>query len=79
MKTDLYTKVILTIIAVALTANVIKSFFVTPVQAADAGNARAITLPVNADGTVDVNIKSINTSTVAFFNATPIPVVVKNK
>ena len=76
MKTDLYTKVILTIIAAALTANLLKGF-ITPAQAAT--TAKTVTLPVNADGTIDVNIKSINTNGWAFSSAAAIPVEIKNK
>jgi predicted component of type VI protein secretion system len=81
MKTDLYTKTILTIIAVALTLNLVKSS-ITPAMA---NSNKYVTLPVNADGTInvninkmpetmDVNIKAVDRS--AFFYVTPIPVKV---
>jgi hypothetical protein len=56
MKTDLYTKVILTIIAVALTLNLIKSS-ITPAMA---DNKKYVTLPVNPDGSINVNINKMN-------------------
>lgn len=55
MKTDLYTKVILTIIAIALTINLFKAS-ITP---AVANNTRYATIPVNADGTINVTIKKM--------------------
>jgi hypothetical protein len=56
MKTDLYTKVILTIIAVALTLNLIKS----SITRAMADNKKYVTLPVNPDGSINVNINKMN-------------------
>jgi hypothetical protein len=81
MKTDLYTKIILTIIAVALTLNLVKSS-ITPAMA---DTKKYVTLPVNADGsinvninkmneTMDVNVKNVDRS--AFYYVTPIPVKV---
>jgi len=81
MKTDTYTKVVLTIIAVALSANCLKSLIPT----AKADGKAYISLPVNADGTISVRIKQMpETMDVnitgcdrdAFFNAQPIPVKV---
>jgi hypothetical protein len=82
MKTDTYTKVILTIIAVALSANLLKGL-ISPAMAVGRGY---ISMPVNADGTVNVRIKqapadimNVNISNCdrdAFFNAQPIPVKV---
>lgn len=81
MKTDTYTKVVLTIIAVALSANFLKGM-ITPAKA-DAKNY--VTLPVNADGTVNVRIKQMpetmdvnitNCERDAFTNAQPIAVKV---
>lgn len=77
MKTDLYTKIVLTIIALALTVNLFKGFFTTQAQAANTNNNRMAAVPVNADGTVDVNIKSITDLSYAFQNSAPIPVVIK--
>lgn len=82
MKTDLYTKVILTIIAIALTLNLVKSS-ITPAMA---DGKKYVTLPVNPDGsinvninkineTMDVNIKNVDRS--AFFYSQPIPVKIQ--
>lgn len=79
MKTDLYTKVILTIIAVALTANLLKST-ITPAMA---DSKRFVSVPVNPDGSInvrlsnagepmDINIKKVDTY--AFSYISPIPV-----
>jgi hypothetical protein len=57
MKTDLYTKILLTIIAVALSANVIKGFFITPAQA---DSRKFVTIPINPDGSINVNVKKIS-------------------
>jgi len=73
MKTDLYTKIILTIIAVVLTLNLVKGS-ITPAMA---DNKRYVTIPVNADGTINVKITDCDRD--AFFNAQPIPVRVTNK
>ncbi|TSD63417.1 hypothetical protein FFF34_017655 [Inquilinus sp. KBS0705] len=81
MKTDIYTKVILTIIAVALTLNLVKST-ITPAMA---DTKKYVTLPVNADGSInvhvskldgpmDVNIKNVDPR--AFYYVQPIPVKV---
>lgn len=67
MKLDLYTKSILTIIAVCLTINVLKDFDIIPKAYANDPlknqpnlllNKNYGLIPVNADGTIDVNIKS---------------------
>jgi hypothetical protein len=79
MKTDLYTKIVLTVIALALTVNLFKSFFTTPAQAATNANKRMVEIPVNRDGTIDVNIKSINSDFSAFQFSSPLPVVIKDK
>jgi hypothetical protein len=82
MKTDLYTKVVLTIIAVVLSANLIKGF-ITP---AKADNRKFVSVPVNADGSINVNIKKsseimevklVDVDSRAFFYSEPIPVKVK--
>jgi hypothetical protein len=65
MKTDLYTKILLTIIAVALSANVVKGFFITP---AKADNRNFVSVPVNADGTINVKIKNSETLDVNIAN-----------
>ena len=58
MKTDRYTKVILTIIAVCLTVIVLQNMNL--IQSAKAGNPNMVSLPVNANGTIDVNIESVD-------------------
>jgi hypothetical protein len=68
MKTDLYTKIVLTVIALALTVNVLKGFFSTPAQAAVTGNKRVVELPVNQDGMVNVNVMQISGIYVSQFN-----------
>ena len=77
MKTDIYTKIVLTVIALVLTINLFKSGFATQAQAANTANKRMMLVPVNADGTVDVNIKSITDLSYAFQSSAPIPVVIK--
>ena len=81
MKTDLYTKITLTIIAAALTLNLVKSS-ITPAMA---DTKKYVTLPVNADGSINVNINKMNeTMDVnikgvdrgAFYYVAPIPVKV---
>ncbi|MBK0377755.1 hypothetical protein [Mucilaginibacter segetis] len=84
MKTDLYTKVILTIIAIALTVNLFKAT-ITP---AFADGKKYVTLPVNPDGSINVNINKVNETMdvniknvdpYAFYYSQPIPVKVTNK
>lgn len=79
MKTDLYTKVILTIIAVALTLNLLKG----SISPAMADTKKYVTLPVNPDGSINVNINKVNESMDvniksvergAFYYVSPIPV-----
>ncbi|RYU85923.1 hypothetical protein EWM62_18990 [Mucilaginibacter terrigena] len=79
MKTDLYTKIILTIIAAALTLNLLKSS-ITPAMA---DGKKYVTLPVNADGSINVNINKVNENLDvniknvdrnAFYYTSPIPV-----
>ncbi|WP_374949422.1 hypothetical protein [Mucilaginibacter sp.] len=81
MKTELYTKVILTIIAVVLTLNLVKSS-ITPAMA---DSKKFVTLPVNPDGSINVNINKVNESMDvniknvdrgAFYYVQPIPVKV---
>jgi predicted component of type VI protein secretion system len=52
MKTDLYTKIVLTVIAVALTVNLFKG----SISPAMADNKRYVNVPVNADGSLNVTI-----------------------
>ena len=67
MKFDLYTKSVLTVIAICLTINVLKDFDIMPKAYANEPLKNELNLlpnknygliPVNADGTIDVNIKS---------------------
>lgn len=70
MKLDLYTKGVLTVIAICLTINVLKDLDIIPkAYAAETKpnienksnllpNKNYGLIPVNADGTIDVNIKS---------------------
>lgn len=67
MKLDLYTKSILTVIAICLSINVLKDFEIIPKAYANEPlktqpnllpNKNYGLIPVNADGTIDVNIKS---------------------
>lgn len=82
MKTDLYTKIVLTVIAVVLTVNLLKSS-ITPAMA---DSKKYAAVPVNADGsinvklikgnsTIDVNIESIEGS--AFNYVEPLEVKIK--
>ncbi|MDB5087697.1 MAG: hypothetical protein JWR09_1691 [Mucilaginibacter sp.] len=82
MKTDLYTKIVLTVIAVALSANLIKGF-ITP---AKADNRKFVSVPVNADGSINVNIKKssetmevkiVDVDSRAFYYAQPLEVKIK--
>lgn len=67
MKTDLYTKTLLTIIAVCLTINVVKEMELFPAAyASEAGSPDGITseyrlVPVNESGAMDVRIVDIAT------------------
>ena len=82
MKTDLYTKIVLTVIAVALSVNLFKSL-ITPAMA---DTRKFVSLPVNADGTINVNIKKVSevmdvkitdVDSRAFFYAQPFEVKIK--
>lgn len=83
MKTDTYTKVVLTIIAIALSANLLKGFFISP---AKADTRKFLAIPVNPDGsinvklakgeTMDVNI--VGTNNQALSDAGPIDVRTTN-
>jgi hypothetical protein len=70
MKIDLYLKSVLTVIAVCLTINVLKDFDIIPKAYANEPiknqpnllpNKNYGLIPVNEDGTIDVNIKSSTT------------------
>ena len=88
MKTDFYTKAVLTVIAICLTVIVIKEIDLIPSAYADTPNSNLNTyanyglVPLNADGSIDVNIKSSSTmdvniescSSTAFYYAEPIQV-----
>jgi hypothetical protein len=56
MKTDLYTKIILTIIAGALTVNLFKAT-ITPAMA---DTKKYVTVPVNTDGSINVKVTKID-------------------
>lgn len=91
MKLDLYTKTILTVIAVCLSINVLKGFEIIPKAYAEGTNSNLNLLsnknygliPVNADGSIDVNIKSSSTMDVnisevgGYYCYSKVPVVVK--
>lgn len=73
MKTDTYTKTVLTVIAIALVALVLKNSTIVNEAKADQTNYnRFVSVPVNADGSInvkmindmDVNIHSIGGSSV---------------
>jgi hypothetical protein len=67
MKTDFYTKAILTVIAICLTINVIKEFEIIPSAYATEGevnslkNSEYMLVPVSETNTIDVRIVDINT------------------
>ena len=77
MKLDLYTKSVLTVIAICLTINVVKDFDIIPKAYAGetktnvenklnlSPNKNYGLIPVNADGSIDVNIKSSETMDVS--------------
>jgi len=95
MKFDLYTKSILTVIAICLTINVLKDFNLIPKAYAGenkqniesklnlSANKNYGLIPVNADGSIDVNIKSsstmdVNIEEVGGYNCySKVPVVLK--
>lgn len=68
MKTDKYTKIVLTVIAVCLTVNTLQSIDLIPKAYANSPDGYTAPIPagfglvpVNADGLIDVNIKDIST------------------
>ena len=73
MKTDLYTKIILTIIAVVLTLNLVKGS-ITPAMA---DNKKYVTLPANEDGTINVRIVDCRLSAIGQNDPLPVKVVGK--
>ena len=93
MKLDLYTKSILTVIAICLTINLLKEYEIIPKAYANEPLKNELNLlpnknygliPVNADGTIDVNIKSSSTMDVNIedvdpyaFNYSTVPVRIK--
>lgn len=96
MKTDFYTKAVLTVIAVCLTIIVLKQVDIIPNAYAETpktnlnSNMNYVLVPLNADGSIDVNVKS-NSSTIDVniescdswalqwaFGAYPIPVKIKD-
>jgi hypothetical protein len=66
MKTDTYTKSVLTIIAICLTIIVLRNVDILPAAYARAPNSDVEPLrnyglvPLNANGSIDVNVKSIS-------------------
>ena len=64
MKTDFYTKAVLTVIAVCLTIIVIKQVDIIPIAYAGAPKTNSNTnmnyglVPLNEDGSIDVNVVS---------------------
>ncbi len=68
MKTDKYTKIVLTVIAICLTINVVKEFnFVPTAYANESMNTLAIPegfkmVPINTTQVMDVRLVDINTS-----------------
>jgi len=76
MKTDLYTKIVLTVIAVVLTINLVRDFaFVTPAQANTVSNLVNETKNTGSDGVMDVNIVQLNGSRVS---SSGMPAEIKN-
>lgn len=84
MKTDLYTKIVLTIIAVILFINLFKA----TISTAQADGKTYVSLPVNADGTINVRFKQLKNETLdvniastsynALDNVEPLRVKIKN-
>ena len=70
MKTDLYTKIVLTVIALCLTVLTLQNIDIIPKSYASEGNknlsiepSRNYGLaPLNENGSIDVNLKRINTT-----------------
>jgi hypothetical protein len=98
MKTDLYTKTVLTIIAVCLSVLTLQSIDIIPKSYASGNEKTSITtapknyglVPVNDDGTIDVNITRISTydeldvnideiGNASLSSGGPIPVTIKQQ
>lgn len=63
MKTDKYLKIILTVIAAALTVIVLQNANIIPAATASkTTDYKFVAVPINQDGTVDVNVKSFSSS-----------------
>lgn len=91
MKTDFYTKAVLTVIAICLTIIVFKQVDIIPNAYAETPKINFNTnmnyglVPLNADGSIDVNVKSSSTMDVniescdsyAFQYAGPMEVKIK--
>ncbi len=93
MKTDFYTKTVLTIIALCLSILTLKSVDIIPKAYANENDKNNLKLlpnknygliPVNADGSINVNIKSSETIDVSIedvdtyaFRYCKVPVIVK--
>mgnify|MGYP000866725966 CR=1 FL=1 len=82
MKTDFYTKTVLTVIALCLTIIVLNQVDIIPKAYAESPETNLNPyinyglVPLNEDGSVDVNIKSVSGQ--AFFYVTnPLPVKIK--
>lgn len=60
MRTDLYTKIVLTVIAIALTLNLVKDFDLITSAKADAAVPIPNIVTSKAEGAIDVNLVSIN-------------------
>jgi hypothetical protein len=64
MKTDSYTKAVLTVIAICLLIIVVKQVDIIPTANASTltsnlkNNVNYVLVPLNTDGTIDVNLKS---------------------
>jgi hypothetical protein len=85
MKTDLYLKAVLTVIAVCLVILTLKDLRIIPAAQANPPEQPRIMLPVNADGTVEVVIKrfdeelGVNIEKIGGYGCyNGIPVIVKN-
>ena len=85
MKTDLYLKAVLTVIAACLVLLTLQNLRVFPSANAASPEQPKLMLPVNADGTVEVVIKgfdeslSINLEKIGGYGCyNGIPVIVKN-
>lgn len=67
MKTDKYTKIVLTVIAICLVINIVKEFNIVPSAYANEGKATLAPegfklVPINTAQVMDVRIVDINTS-----------------